>query len=311
MNKFSNIQHSVTDEGLALFETMMQETSKKTDVLAKILPQMATPAEAKQLLAGALNYNKSEVLQLRRKLRYALKPILGDPNGYYVLDLSDDMDRLCVGRLMEISKTAARNKSEISKIGFGLVGDLSQRGNWSCFRNEIYNGAPFVMTLAFANSMPHHGSLEFDFSAGSRPPKDCMCISDSRFIQVLINHFLLPSELRITAQNRLNLQRKMGDLSIECDGHTMYQISLRKAQLIGQHVDTFLLNITQRSTQHNETVQNEKTGSCLDMEKPALLNPRVEYSLDSVIDENNSCGGIGFSDSVLDSTTARFSLIIL
>ena len=86
-----------------MFDMMMCETRHKINVLCKILPQMADPMDAKQLVAAALNYNKAEVLQLKRAMRFALKPILGDPNGYYILDMADDMDRLCVTRLLEIS----------------------------------------------------------------------------------------------------------------------------------------------------------------------------------------------------------------
>ena len=64
----------------------------------------------------------------------------GNPNGYYTLDLTKIMDRMCIERLLEVSATTAAKRCEESKLAYGRVGDLSQKGNWSSFRNERYNG---------------------------------------------------------------------------------------------------------------------------------------------------------------------------
>ncbi|RYH14423.1 hypothetical protein EON65_33650 [archaeon] len=69
---------------------------------------------------------------------------------------------------MEISTTTAVQRSEASKIGYGRVGDLSQKGNWSSFRNELFNGKPVVLGPSFACPMPRSGKLEFDFSGGGK-----------------------------------------------------------------------------------------------------------------------------------------------
>lgn len=60
---------------------MMTETNNKVAILCKILPQMSNAMDAKQLVTASLNYNKSEMLQLKRAMGNAFKPILGDPNG--------------------------------------------------------------------------------------------------------------------------------------------------------------------------------------------------------------------------------------
>jgi hypothetical protein len=60
----------------------------------------------------------------------------------------------------------------LSPIGEpGRVGDTSQKGNWSCFRNETLNfKTPFIVTTE--TDIPKKGILEFDFMSSRRPPTD-------------------------------------------------------------------------------------------------------------------------------------------
>ena len=55
--------------------------------------------------------------------------------------------------------------------GPGRIGDTSQKGNWSCFRNEIMNSStPFsIGPKTVADEIPSRGILEFDFSSSRRP----------------------------------------------------------------------------------------------------------------------------------------------
>lgn len=54
-----------------------------------------------------------------------------------MLDLSRDMDRICLARLLELSNTRKFHNMSGSKLGYGIVGDTSQYGTWSSFRNEM------------------------------------------------------------------------------------------------------------------------------------------------------------------------------
>ncbi|RHY99110.1 hypothetical protein DYB37_008460 [Aphanomyces astaci] len=47
--------------------------------------------------------------------------------------------------------------------------DTSQHENYMCFRNELYNNKPMVMTPSFYDTLPNYGSLDFDFVQFSRP----------------------------------------------------------------------------------------------------------------------------------------------
>lgn len=46
-----------------------------------------------------------------------------------------------------------------SRLGYGVLGDCSQKGNWSSFRNELFNGKPVVVSTEFASPMPRSGAL--------------------------------------------------------------------------------------------------------------------------------------------------------
>lgn len=71
----------------------MSDQRDKVKALVKILPQMSTQLEARHLVTATLGNNKSEMISLRKRMGNALKPILGDPNGYYMLDLGKSSTR--------------------------------------------------------------------------------------------------------------------------------------------------------------------------------------------------------------------------
>jgi hypothetical protein len=132
-------QHSKIrlSEALSIYNTMIKEGGEKISTLSKLLPQIETSDEARTLIFRVTNNDRVELSRVKLSMGSALKPILGMPNGYYILDLSKDTDRICLSRLLEFSNTYRFHGMSKSKLGFGIVGDTSQRGNWSCFRNEM------------------------------------------------------------------------------------------------------------------------------------------------------------------------------
>lgn len=111
-----------------------------------------------------------------------------------------------------------------------------ETGNWSSFRNEMLDGKPTMINLNFANSMPEKGKLEFDFSSGIKPPKDSICISDNRLVQVLINHNLLQTSDREKVLKKLENQFKMGEICLDCDGkfgsHNIFRLLGRLISIV-------------------------------------------------------------------------------
>lgn len=82
----------------------------------------------------------------------------------------------------------------LSPIGEpGRVGDTSQKGNWSCFRNETLNfKTPFIVTIEA--DIPKKGVLEFDFMSSRRPSKGLyvfIYISIFVYVFMYIYYFML------------------------------------------------------------------------------------------------------------------------
>ena len=98
----SSTQHAKLrlNEGFNVYKGMLKDSGNKVDVLIKILPQMAETADAKQLVLKACQGDKSAFLALKQKLGSLIRPMFGQPNGYYNLDLSIDFDRLCLAELV-------------------------------------------------------------------------------------------------------------------------------------------------------------------------------------------------------------------
>ena len=93
------------------------------------------------------------MLKLKKEMGLCMRVIMGNLNGYYILDLGVEMDRLCMEKLIELSATYNQQRQEISKIGTGRVGDVSQKGNWTCFRNEHFNKEPIIINSKFASPL--------------------------------------------------------------------------------------------------------------------------------------------------------------
>ena len=96
-----------------------------------------------------------------------------------------------------------RKKQYESVFGYGMVGDCSQKQNWSAFRNERFNDTDFIITPAMFTPFPTSGlffcvqfimsllcniffpymfagKLSFDFLASDHPDESCTSISDKR-----------------------------------------------------------------------------------------------------------------------------------
>ena len=147
------------DDALIVCQNMSKESKNKANVLARLLRQMSTVDQARQLIDKVIQGDKSELLRLKREIGDCLRPLLGVPNGFYMLDMSEEFDRRCVLSLWEISSTLAHRRSVASPLGYGLVGDTSQKGNWTCFRNELLNSVPIVISSAFVTDLPHKGDI--------------------------------------------------------------------------------------------------------------------------------------------------------
>lgn len=234
------------DEGVAMFKIMISESTDRVKVLAKILPQMASPFDVRQLLATTIGKDRMEMLRLKREMGSSMRPLIGFPNGYYVLDMGNVMDRFCVNRLIENSRTYAAKKKASCPLGLGIIGDYSQKGNWSNFRNELHNGKPVVVDANFATPLPRSGKLEFDFSGTVRPSKDDLIATDIRVIKCLLNHYLIEENETLATSKYLKKMANATLKTLDCDGMTLNKCELSKALKISEHMNVFYENLYQR-----------------------------------------------------------------
>ena len=56
----------------------------------------------------------------------------------------------------------------MSPLSPGQMGDTSQCGNWTSFRNEFLNGKRFAVQPDRFRPMPKSGKLTFDYAMAAR-----------------------------------------------------------------------------------------------------------------------------------------------
>lgn len=120
-----------TSEAQMLLDTV-SDLYEPTQAVMVLLPNMVDPKNAYTLIDN--NLNASERVRLQHLMSQALQPMLGLSTGHYKLDLSNDLDRLTLKKLIENS-----NRTAFLRKKAGLK-DTSQHGNHHGFRNETLNG---------------------------------------------------------------------------------------------------------------------------------------------------------------------------
>ena len=162
-------------EAIRFFEVMHQESGRTNLILSKLLPLLADPEEANQLLLRATRGERHLLARLKAPeiegitsqsgdgMASTLKTFSDRNDGYYSLDMVSGHSHQCLRRLLEINDTLKEMHASKSPLGYGRVGDTSQYGNWSCFRNELLDGQPYHITFENFQLLPKKGILEFDF----------------------------------------------------------------------------------------------------------------------------------------------------
>lgn len=152
------------DEAQTFFKCLQVYVDINAVILSKIIPRMATTMDANSLVKIYFGKNSKQNRNLKKVLGMAYNPLLGMYNGYYYLDLFREYDRICLHKLIEKSVKVNALRQSMK------LGDVSQYGNWSCFRNVRRDGK-MTQTLQIDqfSPMPKFGILEFDFVDFSRP----------------------------------------------------------------------------------------------------------------------------------------------
>eukprot|EP00602_Paraphysomonas_sp_CaronLab_P004794 CAMPEP_0185021358 /NCGR_PEP_ID=MMETSP1103-20130426/4051_1 /TAXON_ID=36769 /ORGANISM="Paraphysomonas bandaiensis, Strain Caron Lab Isolate" /LENGTH=1351 /DNA_ID=CAMNT_0027552843 /DNA_START=296 /DNA_END=4348 /DNA_ORIENTATION=+ len=265
-------------DAFSFYETMYADMGDKARVLAKILPQMASATEARMLVSKVTNDDNIEATRIKQVMGQSLRPIFGLVNGYYCLDLSKENDRTCLSKLLEISKTENQKRKSASKLGYGRVGDTSQKRNWSCFRNSLLDGNPVVITIQMFTPMPKFGRLEFDFCNIARPSWGQQALSDVKCVKVLINLSLIYIDDKDEALRVLRNMRQETTKCIRDYRSTHFACTESKAQKIGIASRVFYESVPVRQSYLQEGLKKEEIKVDFTSNTSALLIHRAHSS---------------------------------
>ena len=233
-------------EACEFYDTMLLDMADKTKVLSHILPQMIVPIEARMLVSKATNDDAVEVNLIRNFMGNALKPIFGLPCGFYRLDFSKEMDRLCLAKLLEYDGIFAALRRNNDPFGLGIVGDTSQFRNWSSFRNAHLDNVPIKISPSLFSPIPKVGILEFDFIGTIRPPIGQITISDAKFVKMLINLALIDAIQANDFIDKLKSITSRTDAALEGFSKPYLSCSRARAEKIALASDLFMKNLPQR-----------------------------------------------------------------
>jgi hypothetical protein len=202
-------------EATKLFDVLHQETGKTDRILANILPLLSDKNDAHKLLMRATKGRRKHLARVKLQMGSTLKAFSALTDGYYCLDLSDESSRRCIRQLLQINEDLRKYNGGKHPIGQQCrIGDTSQKGNWSCFRNEfLYTnpkepGRPIVLTLETYNAeIPKKGIIEFDFMSFRQPPppssSSLKAISTKRLFAVLESCFIMMPYERLQGKEQI------------------------------------------------------------------------------------------------------------
>ena len=124
------------EEAQNMYYKLLPELRSKSDVVKLILPYIINTADTKQFVNFATNHDHKQLTKIKKSLGNVLRPAFGIPDGYYYLNLGNELDRICLGRLFELNAGISRTRMlgvkngppPISQLLFhriGLIGGKS------------------------------------------------------------------------------------------------------------------------------------------------------------------------------------------
>lgn len=252
-------------EGDKLVSLLKKDLGDATVALAKVLPQMVNTNEAAKLARIHVGNSYERRQKLKAILGHAFGPLLGHCDGYYSLSMQCENDRVCLVKLMEQSLSKAAMRKELH------LGDLSQNGDWYCFRNQVIDGvsvldeggidADIRITKEHFTPLPKHGHVEFDFSSGSSLHGQNMddsgapvvAIHDHKMVQLLTDCGLLQhtAAMERGAHRQLDEMKRGMERALQGFGYKYWQVDEGRAEIMGQYIHQhFYGNLLDRHNQH-------------------------------------------------------------
>ena len=141
----------------SFYRVMLNEIGSSLHVLARLLPCMVTPNDARMLITYGTGNDFEQMHLLRMMMGPVYFVYIGLPNGFYRLNLAETSDQACLKHLRELSQSSMNHRKKLN------LGDTSQEGNWCGFRNCVLDGKSIVLTDAWLDDVPTKGKLDLDF----------------------------------------------------------------------------------------------------------------------------------------------------
>eukprot|EP00928_Gymnodinium_smaydae_P008541 TRINITY_DN13105_c1_g1_i1.p1 TRINITY_DN13105_c1_g1~~TRINITY_DN13105_c1_g1_i1.p1 ORF type:complete len:1382 (+),score=161.67 TRINITY_DN13105_c1_g1_i1:110-4255(+) len=189
------------------------------DVIWQFLPCIEGEERGRFLTLTASPTPRSYVSALQ-KARNFLFVNFDNPTGHYRLDLSNPTDVATAGQLLLLDRWEAKLAHDLKRA------DASQRGNESCFLNEVYQEAAFKEASVRAWTLPEHGVLEFDYATGFRQRRKAATIDDAKLDSIIealtssscspdMQVIALRTHAHLLTLRSLQLRRLLGTFSSE------------------------------------------------------------------------------------------------
>lgn len=241
-------------EAMTMFERLLVDNGNAVSVLAIMLPHMATMKEAKYLEELTLGDDITLQRILKKKMGNLYPPMTGNVTGFFTLDFRRKIDQECMERLLEISNDATYYRKSRG------LGDISQDGNWSCFRNVVFNGTPSTIDASNYEGIPESGKAEFDFVDTKRSLRyDSMrALQDHVFLDTLVRLQLLGVSRLPWAKKRLSTMRTAMDKVMYHVGTHYWTCSNERAEAYGRYIRcVFYKCLPERSAQMEAALKRE------------------------------------------------------
>eukprot|EP00981_Chlorochromonas_danica_P002470 scaffold474_cov169-Ochromonas_danica.AAC.5 len=251
------------EEGQKLYQQIFQKSDDPTPLLGKLLMHMLTSDDAMRMIACFVGGDIVKIRRLKQRLGAAYYPVIGIYSGFYCLDLSDGLDRLCMKILIEksVRSTQARHRK-------GLW-DTSQNGQWSCFRNDYSpdNSIPSI-SFKYLFPIPRKGKIEFDFVSIERPDISlCQPVCDDRIVECLLLSRLLSQDKVEWANQRLRSYESAIRRSLLTNGAPTWKPEQGLAMSVATHIFTMYNGLSQRRSARQKVAKRELIKTAVVVEK--------------------------------------------
>ena len=257
-------------EALDICETLRRLEGDMVKTLAMILPRMLSPLEARSLIMNVIKFDRVALMRLEVALGNSFYPLIGIFNGYYSLDLSVENDRVCLTKLLIQNQRHVENCIKSCAFSMGTTGDLSQHGDWSAFRNEVWNGNPAHIDANFFTPMPKTGKISFDFSGEDKPQLHATVMKDSRCISIILNINLVDRQFKDIICSDLAKMKNVSRENVGGDGKFVPICDKNRAEDIQFCMHKFYNRLSKRAAQHAQSVMLENLhgmGGAAEMEE--------------------------------------------